>query len=49
MAYQGMTLPLFQPGDPVSPGMGVAEIPDMKNWEITGKLGELDRGHLEKG
>ncbi len=49
MSYQGMKLPLFQQGDPVNPGMAVAEIPDLKNWEISGNLGELDRGHLVIG
>ena len=28
------------------PGMAVAEIPDLKNWEIAANIGELDRGHL---
>jgi HlyD family secretion protein len=29
--------------------MGVAEIPDLKNWEIGANIGELDRGHLSVG
>lgn len=44
--FVGMTLPLYQVGDSVRPGMDVAEIPDLKNWEIAAKIGELDRGHL---
>ena len=41
-----MTLPLYQVGDPVRPGMAVAEIPDLKDWEAAANIGELDRGHL---
>jgi len=44
--FTGMTLPLYQVGDTVRPGMAVAEIPDLNNWEIAAKIGELDRGHL---
>ena len=44
--FLGMTLPLYQVGDSVRPGMAVAEIPDLKNWELAAKIGELDRGHL---
>ena len=47
--FFGMTLPLFQLGDSVRPGMAVAEIPDLKNWELSAKIGELDRGHLAAG
>ena len=32
--FFGMTLPIFQLGDTVRPGMDVAEIPDLKNWEL---------------
>jgi hypothetical protein len=49
MLYFGMVLPLFQVGDTVRPGMAVAEIPDLKNWEVGAKIGELDRGHLSVG
>ena len=45
----GMTLPLYQVGDQVRPGMAVAEIPDLKNWELSANIGELDRGHLAVG
>ena len=44
--FSGMTLPFFQVGDPVRPGMAVAEIPDLKNWEVEANIGELDRGHI---
>ena len=45
----GMTPPLYQPGDTVRPGMGVAEIPDLSNWELAANIAELDRGHLSVG
>jgi HlyD family secretion protein len=45
----GMTLPYYQVGDSVRAGMAVAEIPDLRNWEITATIGELDRGHLAMG
>jgi multidrug resistance efflux pump len=47
--FWGMTLPVYQIGDSVRPGMAVAEIPDMKNWEIAANIGELDRGHIALG
>jgi multidrug efflux pump subunit AcrA (membrane-fusion protein) len=49
MLFFGMILPLFQVGDQVRPGMAVAEIPDLRNWEIDAKIGELDRGHISQG
>jgi HlyD family secretion protein len=45
----GMKLPIFQVGDTVRPGMSVAQIPDLSNWEATARIGELDRGHLAEG
>ena len=44
--YTGMALPPFRVGDRVNPGMVVAEIPDLKSWELAANIGELDRGHL---
>ncbi|MGA8030635.1 MAG: efflux RND transporter periplasmic adaptor subunit [Bryobacteraceae bacterium] len=44
--FFGMTLPLYQAGDAVRPGMAVAEIPDLKNWELAANISELDRGHI---
>jgi HlyD family secretion protein len=44
--FTGMKLPFYQVGDPVRPGMAIAEIPDLKNWELAANIGELDRGHL---
>jgi len=47
--YWGMQLPSLQLGDTVNAGMAVAQIPDLKNWEVTARIGELDRGHLSTG
>lgn len=45
----GSYLPALQVGDNVRAGMAVAQIPDLKNWEVTARIGELDRGHLSVG
>jgi hypothetical protein len=47
--FDGMVLPLFQTGDAVNPGMAVAEIPDLHDWQIEANIGELDRGHIVVG
>jgi hypothetical protein len=47
--YWGMSLPPFQVGDSARSGMGVAQIPDLQSWEVSAKVGELDRGHLNPG
>jgi multidrug efflux pump subunit AcrA (membrane-fusion protein) len=44
--FSGMTLPLFQVGDQIRPGMAAAQIPDMSSWEVGAKIAEADRGHL---
>jgi multidrug efflux pump subunit AcrA (membrane-fusion protein) len=49
MMYWGMSLPPFQVGDSARSGMAVAQIPDLKSWEISAKVGELDRGRLSPG
>jgi HlyD family secretion protein len=49
MIMWGQALPIFQVGDSVRPGMAVAQIPDLKNWEASATIGELDRGHLALG
>lgn len=49
VVYQGMPLQPFQLGDTVRPGLAVAQIPDLKNWEVSAQIGELDRGHLAQG
>jgi hypothetical protein len=46
---RGMSLPPFRVGDRTSGGVVIAEIPDLKNWEISSNIGELDRGHLAAG
>ena len=45
----GMTLPLIQLGDSVRPGMAIAQLFDLENWEVSANVSELDRGHLEVG
>lgn len=47
--YRGMMLPPFRVGDRVNPGMKIAEIPDLRSWELGANIGELDRGHLAVG
>src|SRR6267378_1273119 len=42
--FQGMRLPQLQVGDTIRAGMAVAQIPDLHNWEMTARIGELDRG-----
>ena len=49
MMYFGMALPPFQIGDTSRAGMAVAQIPDLKSWEVSANVGELDRGHLTEG
>ena len=44
--FFGMSLPMLQVGDTVRAGMAVVQIPDLKNWEVNARIGELDRGHL---
>jgi HlyD family secretion protein len=45
----GMEMPLLQVGDTVRAGMAVAQIPDLHSWELSARIGELDRGHLTEG
>jgi hypothetical protein len=49
MIYTGMQLQPFQLGDTARPGLAVAQIPDLKSWEVSAQIGELDRGHLSQG
>src|SRR5207248_9477448 len=49
MMHFGMSLPPFQLGDTTRAGMAVAQIPDLKSWEVSANVGELDRGHLTVG
>lgn len=45
----GSYVPAVQVGDTIRPGMAVAQIPDTRNWEVSARVGELDRGHLAEG
>jgi HlyD family secretion protein len=47
--FWGAPLPALQIGDTVRAGMAVVQIPDMKNWEVSANIGELDQGHLSPG
>ena len=49
IVYSGMKLPPFQVGDTVRAGMAVAQIPDLKDWVVAVRTGELDRGHMAAG
>ena len=49
MSCTACSCPMLQVGDTVNAGMAVAQIPDLKNWEVTASIGELDRGHLSVG
>jgi multidrug efflux pump subunit AcrA (membrane-fusion protein) len=49
MIYTGMTLLPLQVGDTVYSGQSVARIPDLDHWEVTARVGEIDRGHLAVG
>jgi len=49
MIYSGMQMQAFQIGDTSRPGLAVAQIPDLKSWEVSAQIGELDRGHLSVG
>jgi hypothetical protein len=47
--FWGAPVPALQLGDTVRAGMAVVQIPDMKNWEVSANIGELDQGHLSPG
>jgi HlyD family secretion protein len=47
--FYGAIVPMFQVGDVARPGMAIADILDLRNWEIGANVGELDRGHLTIG
>ena len=47
--FWGAPVPAWQIGDTVRAGMAVVQIPDMKNWEVSANIGELDQGHLSAG
>ena len=45
----GMTFPPVQIGSAPRPGMAVAQIPDLKSWEVSARVSDLDRGHVAVG
>ena len=45
----GSLLPVYKVGDVVRAGVAIAQIPDLKNWDVSTRIGELDRGHLAEG
>jgi multidrug efflux pump subunit AcrA (membrane-fusion protein) len=45
--YWGAQLPQFQTGDSARAGQAVAQIPDMRNWEVNARIPENDRGYLQ--
>lgn len=47
--FTGMELPMFQIGDAVRPGVPIVEIPNLKDWQLSAQIAELDRGHLAVG
>lgn len=49
MLMFGMELPVFQVGNAVRPGMGVAQIPNLDTMQVSARIAELDRGHLAVG
>ena len=49
MIMFGMELPIFQVGNAVRPGMGVAQIPNLDTMQVSARIAELDRGHLAVG
>jgi hypothetical protein len=44
--FFGQTLPPYQAGDSVRPGVAIVEIPDLDKWELNARMNELDRGHI---
>jgi hypothetical protein len=49
MLMFGMDVPIFQVGNAVRPGMGVAQIPNLDTMQVSARIAELDRGHLAVG
>jgi HlyD family secretion protein len=47
--YYGQTLPPFEMGDTARAGQSIAQIPDMSEWEVSARIPEADRGHLQAG
>jgi multidrug resistance efflux pump/HAMP domain-containing protein len=47
--YPGMRLPEYRQGDEVQPGAFVAQVLDVEQMEIQGKVAEIDRANLSPG
>ena len=47
--FGGMSLPDYQVGDQASPGASIAEVIDIKQLEVSGQVGEVDRANLKPG
>jgi len=47
--FPGMQIPDIRVGDPVNPGLPVAEILDLSELEVVARIGELDRANLKEG
>lgn len=47
--FFGQTLPDIREGDQLQPGAPVADVLDLSELEVVGKVGELDRANLREG
>ena len=47
--FSGQLLPPFQTGDTARAGQAVAQIPDMSSWEVSARILETDRAHIQPG
>jgi HlyD family secretion protein len=47
--FSGQLLPPFQTGDSARAGQAVAQIPDMSSWEVSARILETDRAHIQPG
>jgi HlyD family secretion protein len=47
--FPGMQLPDIREGDTLQPGMPVADVLDLSEFEIVARVGELDRANLHEG
>jgi len=47
--FPGMQLPDIREGDTLQPGMAVADVLDLSEFEIVARVGELDRANLHEG
>ena len=47
--FRGMQLPDIREGDTLQPGMPVADVLDLSEFEVLARVGELDRANLHEG